>query len=199
MDQPLKIARDKKVFWFDTETTGTDPSRHGIIQLAGIITVNGAAVDEINLTMNILPGVEIDPGALKVHGYTEGDIRGFRNPYMAYLILHDRLSKYCSKQDDKDRYYLGGFNVGFDIDFIASWFNGLGKNEVFKWFSFKRLDPLPLLHMLDYQYEIDLPDYKLSTVAEYFNIELKAHDAFSDIKATIEIYDKVRKMIYPAF
>ena len=32
---------DKKVFWFDVETTGLDSKIHDIIQLACIIEING--------------------------------------------------------------------------------------------------------------------------------------------------------------
>jgi exonuclease I len=44
---------------------------------------------------------------------------------------------------------------------------------------------------MDYKGEITLQNYKLETVAGHFGIELKAHDALSDVKATREIIRKV--------
>ena len=31
----------RKVLWLDIETTGLDPERHGIVQIAGIIEIDG--------------------------------------------------------------------------------------------------------------------------------------------------------------
>ena len=35
-----------KIFYFDTETTGLDPKRHDIIQLAYIVEINGEVKEE---------------------------------------------------------------------------------------------------------------------------------------------------------
>jgi DNA polymerase III epsilon subunit-like protein len=41
--------------------------------------------------------------------------------------------------------------------------------------------------MMDYAGKIDLPDYKLSTVCAHYGIDIKAHEALSDIQATREL------------
>ena len=33
----MSRSRNRVTLWLDTETTGTDPERHGIVQLAGSI------------------------------------------------------------------------------------------------------------------------------------------------------------------
>jgi len=41
-----------KVFWFDCETTGIDPRRCAIIQLAGLIEINGKIDEKVNLLVS---------------------------------------------------------------------------------------------------------------------------------------------------
>ena len=41
----------KKLLYFDTETTGLDPVRNGIIQIAGIIVIDGEVKEEFNIKM----------------------------------------------------------------------------------------------------------------------------------------------------
>ena len=40
--------RDKKILWVDTETTGTDPGKNGIIQLAGVLEINGQEISSFD-------------------------------------------------------------------------------------------------------------------------------------------------------
>ena len=37
---------ETKILWLDTETTGTDSTLHSIIQIAGIIDINGETKKE---------------------------------------------------------------------------------------------------------------------------------------------------------
>jgi len=42
---------------------------------------------------------------------------------------------------------------------------------------------------------IDTYDSKLETIANYFNIEIRTHDALSDIIATREIFKKIQSKL----
>ena len=43
----------KKILWLDVETTGLDPNRNGLIQLAILMDIDGELVDKIQI--NIQP------------------------------------------------------------------------------------------------------------------------------------------------
>ena len=49
------------ILWVDVETTGLDRHRHGIIQIAGMVEVDGEVVETFDLRMN--PEAEFDPAA----------------------------------------------------------------------------------------------------------------------------------------
>lgn len=47
----LGFSMMKKVLWLDLETTGIDPDRHGIIQFAALVEINGELVDALEIKM----------------------------------------------------------------------------------------------------------------------------------------------------
>ncbi len=52
-----------------------------------------------------------------------------------------------------------------------------------------------LISFMEYCGFINLPNYKLTTVAEYFGIKLDAHEAMSDILATRKIVKKLESFL----
>ena len=101
------------------------------------------------------------------------------------------LGRYCDKYNRLDKFYMAGYNVRFDADFLKEFFL---KNKDFyfgSWFNYRFIDPLPLLHWANWVKEINLPDYKLATVCRHFQIPLQAHDAMADITATRELIYKL--------
>ena len=178
---------DKKVLYFDVETTGRNWHKNDIIQLGLIIEINGKVVDERNLTAQPVDWDAIEEEALEVTGMTREKLATFPEPHKMYMELIEVLGKYVDKYDKTDKYYPAGYNVEFDLNFLQSFFRK--NNDVYlgSWINWKKLDPLPLLFFMEYRGEIELENYKLGTVAEHFGIELDAHDAFSDIRATRQI------------
>ena len=54
----------KKVLYFDTETTGLDAGKHGIIQLAALMEIGGEIVETFNMKFQPHEGALINPEAL---------------------------------------------------------------------------------------------------------------------------------------
>ena len=177
----------KKVFWFDVETTGTDPKIHGIIEFAGLIEINGKVVDQLSIKMQTHSGAVIEQSALEVTGVTEKDIQGYMPHVRACRMIQSFLDKHCAKFNKSDKLYPAGFNVRFDLDFLQVMFKKMDKYGLGSYLNWRAIDPLPLLRMMDYAGKIDLPDYKLSTVCAHYGIDIKAHEALSDIQATREL------------
>lgn len=181
----------KKIFWFDTETTGLDPKKQDIIQLAYMVEIDGKIIEDGQFFMQPFDYKAIQPDALQIHGLTVEKIKTFQPPQEAYKQIVAVLSKHIDKFNKADKFYPAGFCSRFDQDFLKAFFEK--NNDVYygSWFNYKSLDPIGILHYLDAVGKISLPNYKLATVCEHFGIKIKAHDAISDIKATRELAQKI--------
>ncbi len=186
----------RKVLFFDVETTGIDALTNDIVQLSGMIEIDGKIEREFNFKMQPLNWMSISPDALKVTGNTVELLKTFEKPDLVFDQFCDVLGEYVNKFDKNDKFYPAGYNVKFDLDFLQGWFRKMGdKYGTGTWQNWKAIDPLPILQFMDAHQMIALPNYKLQTVCEHFGIEIKAHDALSDIKATMEVIAKVRSFI----
>jgi DNA polymerase III alpha subunit (gram-positive type) len=181
----------KKIFWFDVETTGLDPNQHDVIQLAYAVEVGGAIREEGNIFLQPFNYESVTPEALSVHGITMERLKMFQPPGAAYRRLIEILGGHVDKYDRSDKFQPAGYNTRFDLDFLKQFFVKNGDQYFGSFFNYKTIDPLAALYFLDGVGQIALPDYKLQTVCEHFNIAIKAHDAQSDIRATRELVKRL--------
>ncbi len=174
----------KKIFWFDVETTGLDPIKQDIVQLAFLIEIDGQIIEKGNLLMQPFNYDTVEQAALDVHGRSIDEIRTYPNPKDVYNDLISILAKYVDRYNREDKFNHAGYNSRFDLEFLKQFF--IKNNDVYfgSWFNYKGIDPLTILHALDGIEKISLPNYKLETVCGYFDIPIVAHDALSDITAT---------------
>lgn len=187
-EQPRLTPRAAKILWIDIETTGIDPARHGIIQIAALIEINGEVIDEFEMKFQPHEGAEIDHKALDVTGTTLQELGMRTTSRAAYELFNIFLCKHIDKFDRNDKAYPAGYNVRFDLDFVERWSRHSGnKYGTGSFQNWRYLDPLPYLYRKDYEGTLSLPNYKLSTVCEHYGINISAHDAMSDIKATREL------------
>jgi len=187
----------KKVLWIDTETTGIDPAKHGIIQIAALMEIADEVVDEFEMKFQPHAGAEIIPDALAVSGTTAEELAARGASLDAYFEFSRWIGKHIDKYDKLDKAYPAGYNVRFDLDFIERWFrisgNKYGTGSYQNWRS---LDPLPILYQLDYAGCLSLPDYKLGTACAHYGIELQAHDALSDVRAARLLHGILSKEVF---
>ena len=177
-----------KIFHFDCETTGLDPAKHGITQLAYILEIGGQEVAVGCLYANPEPCV-IDEKALQVQGVTLKELEDRPPAGQMYQKLLDLFDTYVDKFDKEDKFFAAGYNVGFDMNFLRSLFRRFGNNYLGSYFHYPVIDPTALLPWLVRYGLIDMPpNFKLASVAEALEIDLTgAHDAIADIRATKEI------------
>lgn len=185
----------KKICYFDTETTGTDQVKNDIVQFAYIIEIDDKIEDEGSIYIQPCSFENIEPEALQVNNLTIEQLKTFDEPKVAYNKIRGVFAKHIDKYDRSDKFVPAGYNVRFDMDFLRQFF--LKNNDVYfgSWFNYHFIDPLQLLYWLEYIGEINLPDYKLKTVCEHFDIELEAHEALSDIKATRQLIKLLLKFL----
>jgi len=182
----------KKILYFDTETTGLNPLKNEIHQLAIIIEVDGKIKFEGEFKIRPMDVDNISEKALSISGVTEHDILKYPHPAEQYKSIIEVFSQVVDRFDKDDKFYPAGYNVKFDLEFLYQFF--LKNDDKFfgSWINWMPLDPLPVLHAMDFKNQIKLSNYKLATACQYYDIKLdNAHDAMADIKATRELLKKM--------
>lgn len=187
------MNKRNKQFIFDLETTGLDPKKNGIIQIAGIIKIDNKVMHRFDIRCNVFPNQVLDPRALQINRVTPEQIATYKDPQVAFKALIAVLSQYVDRYNSRDKFTVMGYNCAFDTSFMreffinnkdkyyGSWFNSYDVIDVHKLFTGLRGTGLyPELEAL--------PNMKLETLAKYYNIDITAHDALSDIHATEELF-----------
>lgn len=177
----------KKAFYFDVETTGLNPWKQDIIQLAFIIEIDGEVKEKKCLYIAPFAPENATDEALKINGYTLDEVKKFPPPLEAHKELCDTLGKYVNKFNKNDKFHPIGYNVKFDVGFLQSFFKKCEDKYYGSWFNWRLVDPIYRIHELAYEGKLDLPNHKLETVCKHFDIPIQAHDAISDINATREL------------
>ena len=86
-----------KVLYFDTETTGLDKEKHALIQLSGIVEVDGEVKEKFDFRIAPFPQDIVDPDALKINGITVEQLATYPKPYLAYANILKLFDKYIDK------------------------------------------------------------------------------------------------------
>jgi len=189
----------QKEIFIDTETTGLDPIKNGIIEIGGVIRYD-KVYEEFNFNCCIFAEDEITASALEINGYTEEDIITFPDPLDTYTLFIKLLDKHINRYDPKDKAYFIGFGAEYDMKFLRSWFD---KNDEKPFFGSYFWHPPIDVSILAAQYiknkqdRTKLANFKLKSVSNYFGIKLetneKLHSALIDAKLAMKIYNIVTK------
>ncbi|MBW7995336.1 MAG: 3'-5' exonuclease [Candidatus Glassbacteria bacterium] len=184
------MSKLKRLFC-DCETSGLDNKKHAVLQIAGIVEINGKVEEEFNLRAAPIDGDSCSAQALEVNGLTMEQIQAFPPAEGAYATFCSILEKYVNKFDRSDKLSFLAYNASFDADFIRQWFKKLNDNYFGSWFFNPPIDVMVLAaHHLEPERH-KMPNFKLATVAEYLGIEFSEgdlHDALFDVKLCREIY-----------
>lgn len=182
-----------KLFFYDLETTGTNPGRHGIHQISGEIVIDGKSVETFDFKVQPNPKAQIEDAALAVGGVTREQIMAYPPMGQVYTQLVTMLAKYVNKYDKTDKFHLVGYNNrGFDDNFFRGFFLQNGDNYFGSWFWADSIDVLVLASTFLANRRADLPNFKLATVADFLGIDTtagKLHDASFDIYVTKAVFD----------
>ena len=134
-----------KLFFFDLETTGTNPARHGIHQISGEIVVDGETKESFDYHVRPNPKAQIDPAALQVAGVTEAQIMAYPPMEDVYKQLVEMLAKYVDRYDRQDKFFLVGYNnASFDNSFLRGFFRQNGDEYFGSWFWANSIDVMVL-------------------------------------------------------
>jgi len=184
-----------KICWLDCETTGLDANKHAIIQFHMIVDSNGEIVDEFELFIKPFKGDIVSKEAMQKHGISIQDLRTdkFMSPKIAFKQMITFLEKHVNRYDQADKLILAGKNIQFDIRFLRKFFEKMDDPFYGSWFHYPYIEIESEIAKVMAMADLILPNYQLSTICELFEIDLSAHDAKNDIRATRDIYYKINK------
>lgn len=184
--------KTNKRLHFDVETTGLNSKEHCIVQLAGLIEIDGQIVDTFNFKIKPHRFDNISPEALKVTGLTIEELQTYPESSTVYFNLIKLFERYINRFDRSDKFIPIAYNGKFDMDFLEAFFLHNHDKYFGSWMSRYLLDPLALAKVFFMEGNIPIKDFHLSTVCAHFDISLNAHDALEDVTAMRELY---RRMI----
>lgn len=185
----------EKLFFYDLETTGTKFWKNGIHQISGAIVIDGVIKERFNFKVKPNESALIEDEALAVANVTREQIMKYPSMKEVYSQIIKMLSKYVDKFDKKDKFHLVGYNnASFDNPFLRAFF--VQNNDVYfgSWFWSDSIDVMVLASNKLRNKRSELVDFKQSSVAKYFGIEIdngKLHDAEYDIEICIKIFKMI--------
>jgi len=181
----MTIIADKINFlWLDVETTGLDPVRNDIIQMACIPVVNGTEdTKHFNEFCQPFDWKTVDDKALSINNISRDQLYKAQAP----SVMVDHFIAYCKQYGVK--FTIAGYNAEFDRNFLSNLFKKCSLEKEFnEIFTADLRDTYKRIKSIKAQ--LPTANVKLATLCAHFNIAIKAHDALSDISATMKL-DKI--------
>lgn len=164
------IDLDRDLVFFDVETTGLHVIRDRIIQLAMIKYKKGGGTEDLNVLIN--PGVPISEESFRIHGISNDMVRN--KPTFSQLA--SKIFEFIKGAD------LAGYNSNrFDVPILMEEMSRCGFDL--------EIDNRRLIDVQRIFYRME-PRTLRAAYQFYCNKEIEnAHDAMSDIKATVEVLE----------
>lgn len=182
----------KKLLFLDVETTGLNSYNCAIVQIYGIVRINGVIKEEFEIRMRPHRGAKIDVNS----NFNRN--KKVVSPERGLEILISKLEKYVDPYNRRDKFFIVAYNARYDTDFIRAWFT---RNDN-QWFGSYFWHPsMDVMHMAledmykrNTRHEVD--NMRLGTVAQYYGLrvtESSLHDAKYDTRLTKDLYNRIKK------
>lgn len=177
-----------KVMYFDTETTGLSLEQNEIIQVAIIVEIDGGVVAEKSWRLRPL-NKNFHPKAQEVTGITPAQAAKFPHPSGVVKEITKFSNSFVDVKNRKDVMAPIGYNVVFDIDRLVELYEKQRSHSYWDFMGLgQRICVLSDFNKYCLRAGVKTKNRKLGTACEHFGINLEAHDALNDIRATRELY-----------
>lgn len=174
--------------WIDCETTGLSEHKCDIVQLACIPVINGIPQKPFNQFCQPINWNNIEQGAIDTHGITIEMMKTFQTQEQMLANFIDYINSFGV------RFTISGFNVSFDKKHISATFSKHKKSsDFFRMFTINIHDTYNRAKSV--KSLINSESLKLEALANLYKIPIVAHDALSDIAATIEVDKKIAELM----
>lgn len=190
-----------KLLFLDTETTGLDFDRSAVIQIGVILDdFDFKSTEKASIKIRPHEGALIEDTALQVNGVSREELESADRvePRTAYEMVMS-LCGFPRRVQPNDRVFLCGYNIlGFDIPMFYKLAHRSGDQYPHGKFHWPGVDIAPLASFYLGMKRMDLPNFRLMTVAKAMGIkvdESKAHDALYDVEITRKMYYKLANLM----
>ena len=156
----------------DLETTGLDPKKNKIIEIAAIRVENGVITDRFQTLIN--PHWKLEERIVELTGISDEDV-------MAAPSIEEKIGEFLEFAKDQ---VLLGHSVLFDYSFVK-------RAAVNCRYSYEAsaIDTLKIAR----KYLAELPSRNLHALCEHYGIAHQAHRAMADAEATHELYCRLQE------
>lgn len=204
------------IFCIDVETTGLNYKENGLIEIAILADVGNYIEDRLYIQIqpfdDDIINYENELGQSSMswkqfkhfnmeslwnclvipHQKKVGDLRTGLSSAEAIDKITAFFDKFINKYDIKEKAFILGYNVRFDLDFLSEFFRKCDNNYLGSYINWRLLDPLYLMWTQSYNSVFKNENFKLETIAKAFRLEHYPHNALSDIEVTRRIWYKFR-------
>ena len=159
----------------DIETTGLSPINDDIIEIGAIKVINNKMVDKYSQLIQI--NKSLSPFITNLTGITNNMLKLGKEPN----IVFNEFVNFVGEE------VIIGHNVNFDLGFLT--------NKCKKYIDYNLTNDYVDTMYLARKLVPDSTNYKLGTLAKYFNISYEgAHRGLKDVEITYEVYNCLRKL-----
>jgi len=174
----------KDLLLIDVETTGIDPSKDSIIQLAALILDRRNLSELDSFSIFIRPDTQISVQAFSIHGISEKDLADAKDLCAAL----DEFQAFAPSDA-----LLSGHNVSFDMNFLKT---GYAKCGLHFPFDYHTIDIWSIAFFVISAVGISLESYSLSDLANFFGVKRSVkHDALEDVRVSAIIARNLLQVI----
>ena len=160
----------------DIETTGLSPVSDDIIEIGAIKVKNNEIIDTYNELIKV--DRKLTTFITNLTGITDEMLKNGKLPE---IVLQEFIG-FVGKDT------IMGHNVNFDLGFL--------RNKCMKYLDVKLQNSYIDTMYLARKLVPDSPNYKLGTLADYFNINYKgAHRGLRDVEITYSLYNELKKLV----
>jgi DNA polymerase-3 subunit alpha len=178
----------KAYLYLDVETTGLNPKTNDVVQLAAIPVIGGIRQTHFNEFCQPFDFNTVEQEAVNVHGITIDKMKTFQSP----LSLINKLEEFVKAYGVK--FTIAGYNCNFDKAMLGAMFLKAGKPSLFRQLFDNDVHDV-YGRAKSIKNQLKTTSLKLSALASEFGINISAHEALSDISATIEVDLRLSEML----
>ena len=182
-----------KLLFIDCETTGLYAPGAGLVQVAGIVEIDGEEVETFDLRCRPFPGDLLNKDALQIIGKTREELAALPDPADTFRELLDVLDRHVDRFDKADKFFMVAYNASFDNEHLRAWWKKCGDEYFGAYFWTPPLCVMTLAGIALRPSRPDLPNFKLATVAQAMRITADGdpHDALTDVRLSAGIWRRL--------
>lgn len=185
-----------KYLYLSIATTGLDCHLEDIVGISLIIEENNEIIERCTIGIRPRKGrlpSSISEESLRLNGLTVEQLRTFKTPEHACGELLSILKDHSD--NGKNRLSIVGHYNIFSYKFIKNFITFYTEYNISDYISAKSIDLKEVAPFVEYHTGISFKDYKLPTLARYFNLELDTTNIESKVNCILNINKKFKELI----